>query len=283
MGLLEGKVAVVSGAARGQGRAHALRLAREGADIIAIDICADIDTVDYPLATPEDLDDTVAQIELLGRRVAASETDVRDATAVAAAIDTGVAKLGRLDIVVANAGIAMYDAADTMSAQSWRDMIDTNPTGVWTVCRGAMPHMIEDGRGGAMVLISSVAAHVGMLHLSHYSAAKAGVVGLMRALAVELAPHMIRVNTIHPTSVNTAMIINEATYDLLVPGAGPAARHGAQKVPDEVAQAFKGINAMPIAWAEPEDISEAVVFLVSESGRYVSGTQLRVDAGAAAK
>jgi NAD(P)-dependent dehydrogenase (short-subunit alcohol dehydrogenase family) len=146
-----------------------------------------------------------------------------------------------------------------------------------------MPHMIEDGRGGAMVLISSVAAHVGMLHLSHYSAAKAGVVGLMRALAVELPPHMIRVNTIHPTSVNTAMIINEATYDLLVPGAGPAARHGAQKVPDEVAQAFKGINAMPIAWAEPEDISEAVVFLVSESGRYVSGTQLSVDAGAAAK
>ena len=282
MGLLEGKVAVVSGAARGQGRAHALRLAREGADIIAIDICADIDTVDYPLATPEDLDDTVAQVELLGRRVAASETDVRDATAVAAAIDTGVAKLGRLDIVVANAGIATYDAADTMSAQSWRDMIDTNLTGVWIVCRGAMPH-IEDGRGGAMVLISSVAAHVGMLHLSHYSAAKAGVVGLMRALAVELAPHVIRVNTIHRTSVNTAMIINEATYDLLVPGAGPAARHGAQKVPDEVAQAFKGINAMPAAWAEPEDISEAVVFLVSESGRYVSGTQLSVDAGAAAK
>jgi (+)-trans-carveol dehydrogenase len=158
MGLLEGKVAVVSGAARGQGRAHALRLAQEGADIIAIDICGDIDTVHYPLATPEDLDDTVAQIELVGRRVAPSETDVRDATAVAAAIDTGVAKLGRLDIVVANAGIAMYDAADKMTAQSWRDVIDTNLTGVWTVCRGAMPHMIEDGRGGAMVLISSVAA-----------------------------------------------------------------------------------------------------------------------------
>ena len=169
---------------------------------------------------------------------------MRDATAVAAAIDTGVAKLGRLDIVVTNAGIATYDAADTMSAQSWRDMIDTNLTGVWIVCRGAMPH-IEDGRGGAMVLISSVAAHVGMLHLSHYSAAKAGVVGLMRALAVELAPHMIRVNTIHPTSVNTAMIINEATYDLLVPGAGPAARHGAQKVPDEVAQAFRASTPCP--------------------------------------
>ena len=283
MGLLDGKVAVVSGAARGQGRAHAVRLAREGADIIAIDICADIDTVHYPLARAADLDETVARIEQLGRRVAATRTDVRDAAAVAAAIDGGVAELGRLDIVVANAGIAMYDAADTMSEQSWRDMIDTNLTGVWTVCRGAMPHMIAGGRGGAMVLISSVAAHVGMLHLSHYSAAKAGVVGLMRALAVELAPHMIRVNTIHPTSVNTAMIINEATYDLLVPGAGPAARHGAEKVPPDVAEAFKGINAMPIVWAEPEDISEAVIFLVSDSGRYVTGTQLSVDAGAAAK
>ena len=283
MGPLEGKVAVVSGAARGQGRAHAVHLAREGADIIAMDICANIDTVHYPLATPEDLDETVTEIKRLGRRVVATRTDVRDPTAVAAAIDSGVAELGRLDIVVANAGIAMYDAADTMPAQSWHDMIDTNLTGVWTVCRGAMPHMIEGGRGGAMVLISSVAAHVGMLHLSHYSAAKAGVVGLMRALAVELAPHMIRVNTIHPTSVNTAMIINDGTYDLLVPGSGPAARHGANEVPDEVAKAFKGINAMPIAWVEPQDISEAVVFLASESGRYVSGTQLSVDAGAAAK
>src|SRR3954470_17207375 len=150
MGLLEGKVAVVSGAARGQGRAHAVRLAREGADIIAMDICADIDTVHYPLASLEDLDETVSQIERLDRRVAATRTDVRDAAAVAAAIDDGVAELGRLDIVVANAGIAMYDAADTMSEDSWRDMIDTNLTGVWTVCRGSMPHLIESGRGGAM-------------------------------------------------------------------------------------------------------------------------------------
>jgi SDR family mycofactocin-dependent oxidoreductase len=283
MGLLDGKVAVVSGAARGQGRAHAVRLAREGADIIAMDICADIQTVHYPLASPEDLDETVAQIERVGRRVAATRTDVRDAAAVQAAIDAGVAELGRVDIVVANAGIAMYDAADTMSEQSWRDMIDTNLTGVWTVCRGSVPHMIEGGRGGAVVLISSVAAHVGMLHLSHYSAAKAGVVGLMRALAVELAPHLIRVNTIHPTSVNTRMIINEATYDLLVPGSGPAARDGADEAPANVLEAFKGINAMPVAWAEPEDISDAVVYLVADSGRYVSGTELRVDAGAAAK
>jgi NAD(P)-dependent dehydrogenase (short-subunit alcohol dehydrogenase family) len=194
-----------------------------------------------------------------------------------------VEQLGRLDIVVANAGIAMYDPADTMTEQSWRDMIDTNLTGAWTVCRGSIPHLIAGGRGGTIAIISSVAAHIGMLHLSHYSAAKAGLVGLMRSLAVELAPHRIRVNTIHPTSVNTGMIINEATYELLVPGAGPAAQHGAASAPADVIEAFKGINAMPIAWAEPEDISEAIMYLVADSGRYVTGTQLSVDAGAAAK
>jgi len=281
MGLLDGKVAVVSGAARGQGRTHAVRLAQEGADIIAMDICADIDTVHYPLASPEDLQETVAQVEELDRRVIATETDVRDGKAVTAAIDSGVAELGRLDIVIANAGIAMYDAADTMSEQSWQDMIGTNLTGVWHVCRASMPHMIEGGRGGAMVLTSSIAAHVGMLNLSHYSASKAGVVGLMQSLAVELGPHMIRVNTVHPTSVNTKMIINEATYDLLVPGAGPSA--GAVDAPADVIEAFKGLNAMPVAWVEPDDISNAIIYLVSDSGRYVSGTQLNVDAGAAAK
>jgi NAD(P)-dependent dehydrogenase (short-subunit alcohol dehydrogenase family) len=177
----------------------------------------------------------------------------------------------------------MYDAADTMSERSWRDMIDTNLTGAWTVCRGSIPHLIGGGRGGAMVLISSVAAHVGMLHLGHYSAAKAGVVGLMRSLAVELAPHRIRVNTIHPTRVNTTMIINEATYDLLVPGAGPAAREGAAKAPEDVVAAFEAINAMPVAWVEPDDVTEAMIYLVGDSGRNVTGVQLSVDAGAAAK
>src|SRR5579862_1579017 len=146
MGLLDGKGAVVSGAARGQGQADAIRLAGEGAHIIAMDICRDLDTVPYALATPEDLAQTVAQVEALGQRIVATQTDVRDAAAVWAAIAAGVEQLGRLDIVVANAGIAMYDAADTMSEQSWRDMIDTNLTGVWTVCRGSIPHMITGGR-----------------------------------------------------------------------------------------------------------------------------------------
>jgi SDR family mycofactocin-dependent oxidoreductase len=282
MGLLDGKVAVVSGAARGQGRSHAVRLAQEGADIIAMDICADIDTVHYPLASSDDLRETVAQVEKLDRRIVATETDVRDSKAVTAAIDSGVDELGQLDIVIANAGIAMYDAAETMSEQSWQDMIATNLTGVWNVCRASMPHLIEGGRGGAMVLTSSVAAHVGMRNLSHYSAAKAGVVGLMQSLAVELGPHMIRVNTVHPTSVNTKMIINEATYDLLVPGAGPSAAV-AGDAPADVLEAFKGLNAMPVAWAEPEDITNAILYLVADTGRYVSGTQLRVDAGSAAR
>src|SRR5271165_112760 len=138
MRTLDGKVAVVSGAARGQGRAHAIRLASEGADIIALDMCADLETVHYPLATPEDLAQTVAQVEQLGQRILATHTDVRDSTAVWAAIAAGVEQLGRLDIVIANAGIAMYDAADTMSERSWRDMIDTNLTGVWNVCRGSI-------------------------------------------------------------------------------------------------------------------------------------------------
>jgi len=181
-------------------------------------MCTNLDTVRYGLATSEDLRQTVALVEQLGRRVIASETDVRDASAVWSAIDKGVAEFGRLDIAIANAGVAMFDAADQMSEQSWCDMIDTNLTGAWTVCRGSMPHIISGQRGGAMVLISSAAAHVGMSHLSHYSAAKAGLVGLMRSLAVELAPHMIRVNTVHPTNVNTAMIINERYTTSSPPG-----------------------------------------------------------------
>jgi hypothetical protein len=198
VGLLDGKVAVVSGAARGQGRAHAVRLARDGADIIAMDICADIDTVHYPLATRADLVETVAQVERLGRRIVATQTDVRDSSAVAAAIDSGVRELGRLNIVLANAGIATYAPADKMPEPTWRDMIDTT-----------------------------------------------------------------------------------SPAELLAPGSGPSAATGAEHAPADVVEGFKGINAMPVAWAEPEDITEAV--LVSDSGRFITGSQLSVDGGAAAK
>ena len=280
-GLLNGQVAVVSGAARGQGRSHCVSLAEEGADIIAMDICRQIDTVSYPLATPDDLSETVRLVENLGRRIIATETDVRDGEAVKAAVDDGVAAFGRLDISVSNAGISSYARAEEMDEESWRNVIDTNLTGVWHVARAAMPHLISGGRGGSIVLISSSAAHIGLANLSHYSAAKTGVVGLMRSLAVELAPHMIRVNSIHPTSVYTTMLANQATYDLFVPDSlGTNAGTG---TPAEVAEAFKTLNALPIPWIEPHDISNAIVFLVSEKGRYITGTELRVDAGSAAK
>jgi SDR family mycofactocin-dependent oxidoreductase len=277
MGLLDGKVAVITGAARGQGRAHAIRFAEEGADIIALDICRDVETVPYKGASPEDLEETVAAVERLDRRIIATETDVRDGAAVTAAVDKGVAELGRLDAVVANAGITSYVKAEELTEDDWSTMIDINLGGVWRVCRAALPHLIEADRGGAMVLTSSSASYVGLANLNHYSAAKGGIVGLMQSLAVELGPHMIRVNTLHPTAVKTPMALNQATYDLFLPGAGLSADRVADEA--QVAEAFKGLNAMPIPWVEPVDLANAAVFLASDLGRYISGTQLRVDAG----
>jgi len=281
MGMVDGKVVVVSGAARGQGRAHAVRFAEEGADVIALDICRDVETVPYDGATPEDLAETVAAVEALDRRVVASETDVRDLAAVKQAVDAGVAQLGRLDCVVANAGITSMIKAEEMDEESWQTVIDTNLTGVWAVCRAAMPHLIEQGEGGSMVLTSSTAAYIGLANLSHYSAAKGGVVGLMQCLAVELGPHMIRVNTIHPTTVRTPMALNQTIFDLFLPGAGLSPGSAADE--EAAAEAFKGLNSMPIPWVEPEDIANAALYLCSDAGRYVSGTQLRVDAGSGVK
>jgi SDR family mycofactocin-dependent oxidoreductase len=281
MGLLDGKVAVITGAARGQGRAHAIRFAEEGADIIAMDICRDVETVPYKGATAADLEETVAAVEKLDRRIIATQTDVRDGKAVTEVVDNGVAELGRLDAVVANAGITSYVRAEEMSEESWMTMIDVNLNGVWRVCRAAMPHMINAGRGGSMTLTSSTSSYVGLPNLNHYSAAKAGLVGLMQSLAVELGPSMIRVNTLHPTTVKTPMALNQPTYDLFLPGAGLSA----DRVEDEaeVAEAFKGLNAMPIPWVEPVDLANAAIFLASDMGRYISGTQLRVDAGSGVK
>lgn len=280
MGLLDGKVAVISGAARGQGRSHAVRLAEEGADIIALDICADIDTVPYGLGTREDLDETVVLVEKLGRRIIASQTDVRNFDAVTKVVDDGAAELGGLDIVVANAGITSYYRSEELTPHHWQTVIDVNLTGVWNVARAAVPHLIDRG-AGAMVLVSSSSAHVGLQNLNHYSAAKAGVVGLMQSMAVELGPHMIRVNTVHPTTVKTGMALNQATFDLFLPGTGLSV--GSAQDEEKAADAFKGLNAMPIPWIDPVDISNAIVYLTSDLGRYVTGTQLRVDAGSAAK
>jgi SDR family mycofactocin-dependent oxidoreductase len=263
-GRLNGKVALVSGAARGQGRSHAVRMAQEGADIIAFDVCRQLGTVPYPMATSEDLKETVRLVEDLDRRIVAREADVRDLAGVQAVVDEGVSQFGRLDVVSANAGIAGFaENAWSLTEDQWEEMIAVNLSGVWRTVKAAVPKMIEAGNGGSIVLTSSTAGVKGMAGATHYVTAKHGVVGLMRALANELAPHMIRVNTVHPTGVNTPMIHNEFMDQVLSdPEAGSLLQ-----------------NALPVAEVEPVDISNAIVWLSSDEARYVTGVMLPVDAG----
>jgi len=277
-GRVEGKVAFVTGAARGQGRSHAIRLAEEGADIIAVDLAGQIDTVPYAMATPDDLAETVKEVEALDRRIVATQADVRDYGAVKAALDEGVAQLGRLDIVAANAGIFSFGKADVLEEQTWQDMIDVNLTGVWHAAKAAIPHLKAGGHGGSMILTSSTAGLMPFENMAHYTAAKHGVVGLMRVLAVELAPDFIRANSVHPTSVNTDMIQNSATYELFAPDLTPE-----QRTKDVLGERFQTLNALPIRWVEPRDISNAVLFLASDEARYITGITLPVDAGSLLK
>jgi SDR family mycofactocin-dependent oxidoreductase len=276
-GRVEGKVAFITGAARSQGRSHALRLAQEGADIIAVDIAGPVPSIKmYPPATEEDLAETVRQVEALDRRIVARKADVRDSGALKAALDEGVAELGRLDIVLANAGVFEIQAALDLTDDAWREMIDINLTGVWNTCKVALPHLIEGGRGGSIVLTSSVAGLKGIPNTVHYTAAKHGVVGIMRTLANEFAPQSIRVNTVHPTSVDTVMIQNEKTYGLFDPDNPNPTQESATPV-------FQSINALPVPWVDSVDISNAILFLASDEARYITGVTLPVDAGAAGK
>src|SRR5712675_494167 len=244
MGRVEGKVAFITGAARGQGRSHAITLAREGADIIAVDILKQIDSVGYPMSTPDDLAETVRQVEALDRRIVATQADVRDYEALKLALDDGVAQLGRLDIVSANAGIATYGAADELSEQTWQDMIDVNLTGPWHTVKAAIPHLRAGGRGGSIILTSSEMGLRALLNLAHYVAAKHGVIGLMRTLALELAPDFIWVNALAPTTVDTPMVMNEATYRLFRPDLE-------NPTEDDAAEAATASNVLPIPWVEP--------------------------------
>jgi SDR family mycofactocin-dependent oxidoreductase len=273
-GRVEGKVAFITGAARGQGRSHAIRLAQEGADIIAVDLAGQIDSVPYPMATPGDLAQTVKEVEALDRRIVATEADVRDYGALKAAVDDGVAQLGRLDIVSANAGIFSFGTLDELPEQTWQDMIDVNLTGVWHAAKAAIPHLRAGARGGSIILTSSNAGLLAMPNIGHYVAAKHGVVGLMRTLALELAPEMIRVNSVHPTTVNTDMIQNAATYALFAPDLEEKDR-----TKERIAERFQALNALPVPWVEPVDISNAVLWLASDESRYVTGVTLSIDAG----
>lgn len=274
MGALDGKVALITGAARGQGRSHAVTLAAAGANIIAIDICTQLSSVPYAMATPEDLAGTVREIEALDRRVIAIQADVRDGDAISAAADFGVAELGRLDIVVANAGILTSESTGVSRAQAFRDVVDVNLTGVYLTIEATQRHLIEGGRGGSIVLTSSVAGLRAVGAGSGYSESKHGVVGLMRARAIELAPHFIRVNSVHPTIVKTPMITNDYIYGRFRPELENPSLEDAEK-------AFTTQNLMPIPYIEAIDISRAILFLVSDSGRYITGVTLSIDAGAA--
>jgi (+)-trans-carveol dehydrogenase len=271
-GRVEGKVAFITGAARGQGRSHAVRLAGEGADIIGVDLCAPVESVQYPMATREDLAETVKQVEALGRGIVAVEADVRDYDAIKAAVDQGVERFGRLDIAVANAGINTMGRMDELSEQSWNDMIDITLTGSWHAAKASIPHIKAGGRGGSIAIISSGAGLKGVENIGHYVSAKHGLVGLMRTLAKELASDMIRVNSIHPGNVNTTMIKNDAMYKLFRPDLETP-------VLDDVIDGFKSIHLMPIPWLEPIDISNALLYLTSDDGRYVTGVALPVDGG----
>jgi SDR family mycofactocin-dependent oxidoreductase len=267
---------LITGAGRGQGRAHAIRLAEEGADIIALDICAPIASVPYPLSGLEDLAETAKLVEKLGRRIVARPTDVRDHSAVTVAVQEGVEELGSLDIVVANAGILSTAAFVDMTDEMYHDVIDVQMHGPYYTCKAAVPVMIQQGRGGSIVIISSTAGMRGFPNQVHYNMAKHAVVGLMRSLANELAPHFIRVNTIHPSSTNTKMIQNEAIWSLFAPGVE-------NPTVDDFGQAFTALNLLPIPWMEPVDISHAVAWLASDESRYVTGVTLPVDAGFLAK
>ncbi|GAA5135940.1 mycofactocin-coupled SDR family oxidoreductase [Pseudonocardia adelaidensis] len=277
-GRMDGKVAFITGAARGQGRSHAVRLAEEGADIVAVDICADIDTVTpfYPLATEEELAETVRAVEALDRRIVARRADVRDLDGLQSAFDEGLAELGRIDTVVANAGIATYGRAWELTAEQWRDMIDVNLTGVFHTAKVAIPAMIDAGRGGSILFTSSIGGLKGIQHVAHYVAAKHGIVGLMRTLANELAPYSIRVNTIHPTNVDTIMIQNPGTWGMFAPG-------DPEPTVEKAMPGFRSLNGLPVPWVEPRDISNAVLFLASDEARYVTGATFPVDAGAYVK
>jgi (+)-trans-carveol dehydrogenase len=274
MGKLEGKVAFVTGAARGQGRSHAIRLAAEGADIIAIDIADQIESIKYPMGTIEDLAQTAKQVKALGRRIVATQVDVRDYEGLKVAVDDGVAQLGRVDIAIANAGIAGFGLAHQLEEQAWQDMIDVTLTGSWHTTKAVIPHMIEQGSGGSIVLISSARGLTATPNLAHYVAAKHGVIGLMRSLAIELADHNIRVNSICPGGVDTGMIHNSATYAIFAPDLDPQ-----ERTRERLYERFLANNMLPIPYVDPVLISNAVLYLVSDEASYVTGIAMPVDGG----
>jgi SDR family mycofactocin-dependent oxidoreductase len=276
MGRLEGRVAFISGAARGQGRSHALKLAEEGADIIAFDLCADMATVTYRMGTLEQLEETAELVRQRGRRVITRCVDVRDLDAVIALAQDGHAAFGRIDIASANAGIGGHGATTwELTEEQWTEMVDTNLTGVFDTMSAVLPAMIDGGGGGAIVATSSGAIFRSYTGTTHYTAAKYGVVGLIRALALEVASYDIRVNALAPTAVNTPMISANPTS---------ASRHRPDlenPVFEDMLPGLTALNAMPVPYIDTDDVSEALLWLVSDEARHITGQVLPIDAGLA--
>ena len=271
-GRVEGKVALITGAARGQGRSHAIRLAEEGADIIAVDVCKQLPSIPYPLATADDLAETVDLVKAAGGRIIASQVDVRDFAALKDAADEGVREFGRLDIVSANAGVVNFGETVAFEEAAFAEVIGTNLTGVWHTAKACVPHIRSGGAGGSIVVTSSAAGQKAYAGCGPYVPAKHGLIGIARTLAVELGPEMIRVNCILPTQVRTGMSMNDVSWKLFCPDIE-------EPTIDDFAAVSQAMHVLPVPWVEPVDISNALLFLVSDEGRYITGAALPVDCG----
>ncbi len=272
MGKLDGKVAFITGLARGQGRSHALTLAREGAAIIGLDLCGKPTTTAYPGTTEEDLQETVRQVKEAGGQIFVDVADTRDFAAVKAVFDRGIEQFGRVDIVVPNAGICSGAKTWEIDPQDWREMVDINLNGVFHTVKAAIPTMIAQNEGGAIVFIGSTEALKGAENISSYAASKHGVTGLMTSLARELGQYNIRVNSVNPTCVDTDMINNDFVYGLFRPDLDKPTR-------EDVVDTFTGTHILPVPWMQPQDVSDAILYLVTEPGRYITATPLVIDAG----
>ena len=268
---LAGRVALVTGAARGQGRAHAVRLAEEGADIVATDLCEDMASVGYDLATEDDLKETTRLVEALDRRCVSIKADSRDIEVMEKVTETAMSELGRIDVLVVNHGILIMRSWDEWTQGDWQDLLDTNLTGVWNATRPVLPHMVAAGSGSIIFTasVSGLLAQVGMLP---YNAAKHGVVGLMRSLSATMGPHNIRVNTVCPGNVGSPMLLNDMVATAFAGGAPGA-------TVEDIRFPAQAMNLLPVPWVEPVDVSNAVLFLASDEARYVTGVNLPVDAG----
>lgn len=271
MGKLDGKVALITGGGRGQGRSHALTFAREGADIIVCDIAEQITTVPYAMSNQADLDDTVRLVEEQDQRCIGMQADVRDTEQVNAVVSRAISEFGRIDILIANAGIVAPVPFVDITDEAWNDMVDTDLGGVFKSIRAVAPHMIEQ-RSGRIIATSSMVGKTGVPGLAHYVAAKWGVIGLVKSAALEFGQYGITVNAICPTNVDTPMIQNPAMYALFAPDIQNPTK-------EDVVPGFTSLNALPIPWVQVEDISEGMLYLAAESGRYITGETISIAAG----